>query len=260
MQRDSHAPLKPIFGNHFLALACHEMTIDDLEVRKLGRGFTHHSLTSFSWLSASYLYIYHITSACQLPKCSLTSCPSLFLRYDMHWNLSMSGKMCSAKRGSSSSLLRAVRATPLRITRLSCLYLIGPSMLRFPVSLLTATALIEAIKRVIRRRLSPTKLNAPFESLESTSDCRMQHAALEMAPRGNILERGPSNVELGILRATSAVSEDIRKVLGLSTVTILYILVVFYILMYLRRRLMSVRNGSNWCDRFQKSQFARSTS
>ena len=133
-------------------------------------------------------------------------------------------------------------------------------MLRFPVSLLTATALIEAIKRVIRRRLSPTKLNAPFESLESTSDCRMQHAALGMAPRGNILERGPSNVELGILRATSAVSEDIRKVLGLSTVTILYILVVFYILMYLRRRLMSVRNGSNWCDRFQKSQFARSTS
>jgi hypothetical protein len=130
-------------------------------------------------------------------------------------------------------------------------------MLRFPVSLLTATALIEAIKRVIRRRSSLTKLNAPVESLKSTSDCPMKHAAPGMAPRGSILERESSDVELGVLRA---VSEDIRKVLGLSTVTISCIPVVFYILMHLRGRLMSVRNGSNWCDQLQKSQFARSTS
>jgi hypothetical protein len=112
MHRDSHAPLKPIFGNHFLALACHEMSFEDLEVCKLGRGFTHHSLTSFSGPSAIYFYISRITSACQLRKRSLTSCPSRFLRYGMRWNPSMSGKMCSAKRGSSSWLQRAVRAIP----------------------------------------------------------------------------------------------------------------------------------------------------
>jgi len=184
---------------------------------------------SFSGPSAIYLYISRITSACQLPKCSLTSCPSRFLRYDMRWNMRMSGKMCSAKRGSSSSPLRAVRAVPLGITRLSRLDLVGPSMLGFPVSLLTATALIEAIKRVLSRRLSLTKLNTPIESLESTSDCSMKHAVPGMAPRGSIPERQFSD-ELGVPRATSTLSEDIREVLGLSTVTISYILVVFHIL------------------------------
>jgi hypothetical protein len=138
--------------------------------------------------------------------------------------------------------------------------LVGPSMLRFPVSLLTATALIEAIKRVIHRRLSRTKLNAPAESLKPTSDRHIKHAAAGIAPPGSILKRESSDVELGVLRATSAVSGDIREVLDLSTVTISYILVVFFILMHLRRRLMSVKNGSNRCDRLPKSQFARSTS
>ena len=257
MHRDSHAPLKPIFGNHFLALACHEMSFEDLEVCKLGRGFTHRSLTSFSGPSAICFYISPITFACQLPKCSLTSCPSRFLRYDMRCNLSMSGKMCSAKRGNSSSLLRAVRAVPFGITQFSRLYLVGPSMLRFPVSLLTATALIEAIKRIIRRRSSLRTLNALVESPESTSNCPMKHAAPGMAPRGSILEHEYSDVEL---RATRVVSEDIREVLGLSKVTISYIMAVIYILMHLRRILMSVKSGSNWCDRLQKSQFARSTS
>jgi len=263
MHRDSHAPLKPIFGNHFLALACHEMNFEDLEVCKLGRGFARRSPTSFSGPSAIYFDISRITSAYQLPNRSLTSCPSRFLRYDMHWNLNMSGKMCSAKRGSNSSLLCAVRAIPLGITRLSRSNLVGTSMLRFPVSLLTATALIEAIKQVTRRRLSRTKLNAPVESLKSTSggtDCPMKHAAPGRVPRGSILERESSDVELGVLHATSAVSEDIRKVLGLSTVTISYIPIVFHILIHLRRRLMSVKNGSNRCDRLQKIQFARSTS
>jgi hypothetical protein len=131
-------------------------------------------------------------------------------------------------------------------------------MLRFPMSLLTATALIEAIKGVIHRHLSLTKLNVPVESLKSTSDCPMKHATPGMPPRGSLLER--EDVDLSVLRATSAVSEDIRKVLGLSTVTISYIPVVLYILMRLRRKLTSVRNGSNWCDRPQKSHFARSTS
>jgi len=93
-------------------------------------------------------------------------------------------------------------------------------MLRFSVSLLTATAFIEAIKGVIRRRLSLPKLNTPVESLKSTSDCPMKHAAPSVVPRGSILEHESSDVEPGVLRATSAVFEDIREVLGLSTVTI----------------------------------------
>ena len=102
-------------------------------------------------------------------------------------------------------------------------------MLRFPVSLLTATALIEAIKRVLSRRLFLAKSNTPVESLESTSDCPVVHVS-GMASRGNILERESSDVELGVLHAAETVSEDILKVLGLSTVIISYILVVFYIL------------------------------
>ena len=38
MHRDSYAPLKPIFGYHFLALAHHEMRFENLEVCKLGKG------------------------------------------------------------------------------------------------------------------------------------------------------------------------------------------------------------------------------
>lgn len=96
--------------------------------------------------------------------------------------------------------------------------LVGPSMLRFPVSLLTATALIEAIKRVIRRRSSLTNLDAQAESLYPTYDCPTKHAVPGLALRGNIQEHENSDLELAILRATSAVSEDIRKVLGLSMV------------------------------------------
>jgi hypothetical protein len=138
---------------------------------------------------------------------------------------------------------------------------VGPGMLHFPVSLLTATALMEAIKRVIRRRLSLAKSNAPAESLNSTYDGRMKHAAPGVPPQGIILEHESSDRrELGILRDTSAVFEDIREVLGLSTVKYCMLGWFFCILTHLRRRPMSVRNGSRWCDRLQKSQFARSTS
>jgi hypothetical protein len=95
---------------------------------------------------------------------------------------------------------------------------IGPRMLRFPVSLLTATALIEAIKRVIRRRLSLRKLNAPAEGPNSTYDSPVKHAAPGVPPEGSILKHGFLDLELGILRTMSAALEDIREVLGLSTV------------------------------------------
>jgi hypothetical protein len=170
----------------------------------------------------------------------------------------MNGKTFSARRGSSSWLLRAVRAIIFGNTRLSRLDLVGPSMLCFPVSLLTATALVESIKRVIRRRLSFVKLNAPAESPKSTSDCPMRDAAPGGALQ-SIVEHESSEVESEILCKTSAVFMDIRKVLGFSTVGCLYVRLFFYILTHLRRRLMSVRDGSNWCDWPQRSQFARST-
>ncbi len=170
----------------------------------------------------------------------------------------MNGKTFSARRGSSSWLLRAVRAIIFGNTQMSRLDLVGPSMLCFPVSLLTATALIESIKQVIRRRLSFAMLNAPAESPKSTSDCPMRHAAPGGALQSNV-EHESSEVESEILRKTSAVFKDIREVLDLSTVRRLYVRLFFYILTHPRRRLMSVRDGSNWCDRPQRSRFARST-
>ena len=95
-------------------------------------------------------------------------------------------------------------------------------MLCFPVSLLTATALIETIKRVIRRRLSLTKSNVPAESLNSIYDCPLEHSMPGIAPRVSILERESSDLELGTLRSLRAVLEDIHHVLGLSTVNIVY--------------------------------------
>ena len=90
---------------------------------------------------------------------------------------------------------------------------VGRSMLRFPVSLLTATALIEAIKRVICCRLSA-----------STCDCPTNHLVPGLALQDNAVENESSDLELAALRATRSVSNDIRKVLGLSTVgKILYI-------------------------------------
>jgi hypothetical protein len=130
-------------------------------------------------------------------------------------------------------------------------------MLYFPVSLLTATAFIEAIKRVIRRRLSPTKMNAPAKSLNSTYD--LKHAVPGVAPRVSIPEHESSDLELGIPRSLRVVLEDIHEVLGLSTV-IVYFGCIFHVLTHLRRRPMSVRSGLHWCDWLQRSRFARSTS
>ncbi|KAF8497913.1 hypothetical protein F5888DRAFT_263079 [Russula emetica] len=183
MHRDSHAPLKPIFGNHFLALACHEMSIEDLE-----------------WAQRDLLLYFSYNLCMPTPQEFLDELPLALptLRHALESEHEWEDVLSETWK----QLIAAVR---------------WPSMLRFPVSLLTATALIEAIKRVIRRRLSLTKSNASVESLKSTSDCPMKHAAPGMASRGSFLERESLDVELGVLRATSAVSDDIREVLGLST-------------------------------------------
>ncbi|KAI0273925.1 hypothetical protein BGY98DRAFT_903358, partial [Russula aff. rugulosa BPL654] len=118
MHRDSHAPLKPIFGNHFLALACHEMSFEDLE-----------------WAQRDLLLYFSYNLCMPTPQVFLDELPLALptlrhaLQFEHEWEDVLSETW--------KQLIAAAR---------------WPSMLRFPVSLLTATALIEAIKRVIRHR------------------------------------------------------------------------------------------------------------
>jgi hypothetical protein len=80
-------------------------------------------------------------------------------------------------------------------------------MLHFPVALLTATALIEAITRVVCRHLSLMKLRN-----------RAAKYAMSDNTMTLFLEEKPTDEESRILRATSGLFEDIRMVLGLSAV------------------------------------------
>ena len=89
-------------------------------------------------------------------------------------------------------------------------------MLRFPVALLTATALIEAITGVVCRHLSLSKLRTRYAMSDNTK-------ALVF------LEEKPTDEELRILHATSGLFEDIRTVLRLSVVrhTLTWLLLIF---------------------------------
>jgi hypothetical protein len=99
---------------------------------------------------------------------------------------------------------------------------VGPDMLRFPVSLLTATALIEAITRVVCRRLSVMRMTTRAEHLERIGDWRVNHddtipgAGVSTPEITSVHE--PADAELNMLRATTTVFEDIREILGLSEV------------------------------------------
>lgn len=95
-------------------------------------------------------------------------------------------------------------------------------MLRFPVSLLTATALIEAITRVVHRRLSIIKTITRAENLRHIGDEHRNHD--DVAPGAGVSTpeitpvHEPADTELDKLRATGTVFEDIREILGLSEV------------------------------------------
>jgi len=89
-------------------------------------------------------------------------------------------------------------------------------MLRFPVSLLTATALIEAITRTVRRRQSLVRSTACAERLGCACDCRVDHVAHGGAPQNTIQDHEASDAGLGVPRATSAALEAIREILGIS--------------------------------------------
>jgi hypothetical protein len=93
-------------------------------------------------------------------------------------------------------------------------------MLRFPVSLLTATALSHTIKQVIHHRLLLFKGN-PEKAVrrpDCSCDCHMKIATSGRFAQNTVLEYEQSDSELNILRSASAVLEDIREVLGLSVV------------------------------------------
>jgi hypothetical protein len=93
-------------------------------------------------------------------------------------------------------------------------------MLRFPVSLLTATALSHAIKQVVHHRLLLLK-GDPEKAVrrpDCSCDCHMKIATSSRFPQNTVLEHEQSDSELNLLRSASAVLDDIREVLGLSVV------------------------------------------
>ncbi|KAI0300027.1 hypothetical protein B0F90DRAFT_1572247, partial [Multifurca ochricompacta] len=117
IHRDYLPPLKPIYARHFLALAPHEMYFDDLELAQ------RDLLEYFSYdlgmpTPQGLLDELHLA----LPT----------LRYALDFENAWEDVLSE----TWTQLLAAARS---------------PDMLRFPVSLLTATALIEAITRVVCR-------------------------------------------------------------------------------------------------------------
>lgn len=91
-------------------------------------------------------------------------------------------------------------------------------MLRFPVSLLTATAISHAIKRVVHRRFSLLKVRSTTERAACVCDCDMELALRAEFPQDTVPEHELTDTELTILGSMHAVLEDIREVLGLSVV------------------------------------------
>ncbi|KAH9956584.1 hypothetical protein BJV74DRAFT_790304, partial [Russula compacta] len=124
MHRDSSSPLRPIFGHHFLALACHEMCFKELELaqRKL-----------LEYLS------YNL--------CMPT--PQAFLD-----ELSVALPTLRDALGLGRVWEDVLNETWKQLIAAAH----WPSMLYFSVSLLTATALIDAITRVASCRMSLMKL------------------------------------------------------------------------------------------------------
>ena len=179
---------------------------------------THHVLTLYSWLNENYSNTFRITSGCQLLKSSSTSCTLRSRRYVLPWVLSASGKRCSARHGSSSSLPLTVCAILTPLHQIVPLILVGPNMLRFPVSLLTATAISCAIKRVIHRRLSLLKVINTTDHPVCACACHMELASPGGFSENTVPEHELTDAELAILGSMNAVLEDIREILGLSVV------------------------------------------
>jgi hypothetical protein len=134
-------------------------------------------------------------------------------------------------------------------------------MLRFPVSLLTATAIRHAIRRVAHHRPSPLKGERAVECPNCACDCHTNATASGKSFQNTVLEQAQSDADLSMQRSISGVLEDIREVLGLPVVrsTRSGSVIINILTYYLRRRSRNVRSGSHRCVRLQRSLFTQST-
>ncbi|KAH8993707.1 hypothetical protein EDB92DRAFT_1777869, partial [Lactarius akahatsu] len=117
IHRDNLPPLKPIYARHFLAMAPHEMTFDDLEI-------SQRDLLECLSYDLGMLTPQAILDELQL------ALPTL--RHVLHFERAWEDVLSETWK----QLLAAAHS---------------PDILRFSASLLTATALIEAITGVVCR-------------------------------------------------------------------------------------------------------------
>lgn len=93
IHRDNLPPLRPIYARHFLAMAPHEMSFDDLEVTHPCRSPII-PLISRSFLSAICLSVSRMISECQPHRRSWTNFTSRFQLCDNCFTFHTHGKMC----------------------------------------------------------------------------------------------------------------------------------------------------------------------
>ncbi|KAI9439117.1 hypothetical protein H4582DRAFT_2142468 [Lactarius indigo] len=177
--RDNLPPLKPIYARHFLVMAPHEMSFDDLEISQR------------DLLECLSYDLGMLTPQAILDELRL-ALPAL--RHVLHFERAWEDVLSETWK----QLLAAAHY-----------------ILRFPMSLLTAAALIEAITGVVCRHLSLVKLRTRAECLDCICGCHAKRAMSDNR-KAPFLEEKPIDEESRILHATSGLFEDIRTVLGLS--------------------------------------------
>ncbi|KAH8991454.1 hypothetical protein EDB86DRAFT_2806571 [Lactarius hatsudake] len=183
IHRDNLPPLKPIYARHFLAIAPHEMSFDDLEISQR------------DLLECLSYDLGMPTPQAILDELQL-ALPTL--RHVLHFEHAWEDVLSETWK----QLLAAAHS---------------PDILRFPVSLLTATALIEAITGVVCRHLALMKLRTRAGCLDRICGCHTKHVMSDNG-KAPFLEEKPTDEESRTLHATSGLFEDIRTVLGLSAV------------------------------------------
>ncbi|KAI9450384.1 hypothetical protein BJY52DRAFT_179431 [Lactarius psammicola] len=179
IHRDNLPPLRPIYARHFLVMAPHEMSFDDLEISQ--RDLLEYLSYDLGMPTPqSILDELHLA----LPA----------LRHVLHFGRAWEDVLSETWK----QLLAAAHS---------------PDMLRFPVSLLTATALIEAITGVVCRHLSLVKLRIRAGCPDRICGCHTKHAMPDNT-EVLFLEEKPTAEESRMLHATTGLLEDIRTYIG----------------------------------------------